>query len=80
MTDKVQKHDATLGEMKLGVLVTRDWGKPTEGAWEVTAVDLRRTGGPWAVHLERRGEKIIVTADNRDQFDLKIADDFRTHA
>jgi hypothetical protein len=76
-TEPVTKHDADLNEMRVGMYVTRDYQKPTEGAWKVT--HAHTDDGPFGgtvVVLERAGRQLWVTDDTRDLFDLKIADNY----
>ncbi len=69
MTEKVKKIKlTTIDRLREGHMVTRDYGKPTEGGWTVKYVDDET-----ACLEDRNGKKLWITNRTVNSYDLSVA-------
>lgn len=70
MTEKVKKIKlTTIDRLREGQMVTRDYGKATQGAWTVKYVDDET-----ALLEDRNGKKLWVTNRTVKSYDLSVAE------
>jgi hypothetical protein len=73
----IEKHAVqSLRNVKVGHMLTMDYGKKTQHAMTVIGCGVDTTGTPWALLADRSAVELFVSDDDLNEYDIKAVNKY----